>query len=122
MSRWNPNGTLCVVTGASSGIGRHLTILLLQQNANVIAVARREERLNSIAADVKGTSTGELITLAGDITSAETRQRIADCVANRQGKLDLLVNNAGIGAIGPFSDASESRLRQIMEVNFFAVI
>ncbi len=58
--------------------------------------------------------------MAGDIVEAEVRRRLLDTAQAELGGLDLLVNNAGVGAIGPFAEASEARLRRVMEVNFFA--
>ena len=115
--RWKPKDAVAVVTGASSGIGRCLTQLLLSQGATVVAVARREDRL----ADLSGQRDGGVIPVVGDITDQNVRLRIAQAAASAgDGALDLLVNNAGIGAIGPFADATPDRLRRVMEVNFFA--
>ncbi|MCC9601654.1 SDR family NAD(P)-dependent oxidoreductase [Stieleria sp. JC731] len=110
---WSAEGKLAVVTGASSGIGRCLAEQLLQHGCRVIAVARRADRLDEIAG-------GNLIPIAGDITSEETRKRIREAICEDRGHVDLLVNNAGVGAIGLFEDASPERLRDVMEVNFFA--
>ncbi|EMI16304.1 short-chain dehydrogenase/reductase SDR [Rhodopirellula maiorica SM1] len=116
--RWNPKDSIAVVTGASSGIGHCLCELLLDRGATVVAVARRGERLADL-----GTRNcpGRLIPVVGDVTDAGVRAEILAAAADVDGgRLDLLVNNAGIGAIGPFADANEDRLRRIMEVNFFA--
>ena len=120
MTRWQPQDAVSIVTGASSGIGRCLCTLLAEQGATVVAVARRAERLNEL---VDSQPVGRIVSVVGDITNADVRQNVVQ-VANdlRDGCVDLLVNNAGIGAIGPFADASEERLRQIMEVNFFAPV
>ena len=56
----------------------------------------------------------------GDVADAATRQRLVERVASTWGGLDVLINNAGVGAVGPFAEATEQRLRQVMEVNFFA--
>ncbi|GAA4443769.1 SDR family NAD(P)-dependent oxidoreductase [Novipirellula rosea] len=116
--RWIPKDSITVVTGASSGIGRCLCELLLDRGATVVAVARRAERLADLASRE---CPGKLIPVVGDVTDADVRTEIL-AAAGRvdNGRLDLLVNNAGIGAIGPFEDADEERLRRIMEVNFFA--
>ncbi len=120
--RWSPNGAVVVVTGASSGIGHCLSRELLRHGASVVAVARRKEPLIQLFhADGVKESDGELVPLAGDITDPSTRQRIVEAAAElRRGQADLLVNNAGIGAIGPFVEATPQRLRRVMEVNFFA--
>lgn len=116
--RWNPEDAVAIVTGASSGIGRCLCELLVDRGANVVAVARRGERLEPLAARP---AAGKLIPVVGDITEDAVRDTIVAAAANRRGgEIDLLVNNAGIGAIGPFADASPTRLREVMEVNFFA--
>jgi short-subunit dehydrogenase len=122
---WNPSGKLGVVTGASSGIGRHLCLRLAAAGCTVIAVARRMERLQALRDEVDsiaGERRGELHPLVGDITEQAVRTRVADTVDALGGGLDLLINNAGVGGIGPFESASEQRLRRIMEVNFFAPV
>lgn len=114
---WNPHGAVAVVTGASSGIGKCLVELLLQAEVVVIANGRRGHRFELLAKRF-----GErIVPVVGDLTEPATRSRIvAAADPLRGGAVDLLVNAAGIGAIGPFADASPQRLRQIMEVNFFA--
>ncbi len=116
--RWRADHSLAIVTGASSGIGRELTLLLTGQGCRVIAVARRGDRLDELAATAKN---GSVIPVVGDVTDSATQDAAMDQVRRlTDGRLDLLVNNAGIGGIGPFAQADPQRLRQIMEVNFFA--
>ncbi|QDT06370.1 putative oxidoreductase [Rubripirellula lacrimiformis] len=116
--RFDPNGAVAVVTGASSGIGRCLCERLCDAGASVVAVARRSDRLAELS---NRSAPGSITPVVGDVTFPKVRQQILD-VANqiRGGEVDLLINNAGIGAIGAFADASPERLRQVMEVNFFA--
>lgn len=133
--RWKPNKAVAIVTGASSGIGRCLCELLVKRGSTVIAVARRRERLEALTADIgqndldvgnsgRGpTGNGRIVPFACDIVDADKRAELiqfAESIAN--GRLDLIVNNAGSGAIGPFEDATPARLREIMEVNFFAPV
>lgn len=116
--RWCANDSLAIVTGASSGIGRELTRLLTAQGCRVIAVARRGDRLDELVATAKN---GSIIPVVGDVTDSATRDIAMDHVHTlANGRLDLLINNAGIGGLGPFAQAEPQRLRQIMEVNFFA--
>lgn len=125
MANWNPSGKLAVVTGASSGIGRCLSLRLAKSGCQLIAVARREQKLVDLGDEISRTAGQNqqlFSSIAGDITEESTRAKIESMLDQRGGQLDLLVNNAGIGGVGPFAEAQESRLRQIMEVNFFAPV
>jgi short-subunit dehydrogenase len=117
--RFKPEDSIAIVTGASSGIGKCLCELLVARGATVVATARRKHRLDELIQSSLGP--GAIIPVAGDLTDASLRQKVVDAACDVDGgRIDLLVNNAGIGAIGPFADASADRLRKIMEVNFFA--
>ena len=110
-------GLRVIVTGASSGIGYELALRLVERGAQVVAMARREERLKHLAASV---GADRLKWVAGDVTDAAVRLQAIDLSQKSFGGLDVLVNNAGIGGHGAFAAADEARLRKIMEVNFFA--
>ena len=108
-----------LLTGASSGIGRALAVEACRRGAKVLGVARNEAELANTAALTDGP--GHLETLVGDVTCPDDRRRMVSRVEQTFGGLDVLVNNAGIGATGHFQHAGEERLRRIMEVNFFGV-
>lgn len=118
MSSRKLNGAHVLLTGASSGIGRALAEQLLAAGASVWATARREERLRELAA----MGHERFHYLVGDITDPGHRAQLLLALEKTWGRLDVLINNAGVGGIGPFAEASESRLRRIMEVNFFAPV
>ncbi|MAI69742.1 MAG: glucose dehydrogenase [Rhodopirellula sp.] len=118
---WKAKDSVAVVTGASSGIGKCLTQQLADNGCHVIAIARRADRIHQWHASSPLSGFGGVTPIAGDITKREVRSTIRSTIETHHGgKLDLLVNNAGIGGIGRFSQATPDRLRQIMEVNFFA--
>ena len=108
-----------LLTGASSGIGRALAKELVANGASVLAVARRAERLSGLAAEL---GSERFASLTGDVTDPQCRQAaIVRCQAHFGG-LDVLVNNAGIGAIRPFATGNEDEGRRIFEVNYFAAV
>ena len=121
MAKRRIKGSRAIVTGASSGIGREIALELARQGAQLVVIARREERLRELAERIADQG-GRVEPVAGDITDAQVRQRAFDTVQSAFGGLDILVNNAGIGAMGLFEDGDPGRLRRIMEVNFFALV
>lgn len=84
-------------------------------------LARRSEPLEATAELVRQAG-GESITVVGDATEAEDRARALDAALERLGGLDLLINNAGVGAHGRFHEAQPDRLRTVFEVNVFAAM
>ena len=114
-------GSRAIVTGASSGIGRAIALELARQGATVVLVARRQDRLDELAEQIAAHG-GRAECVAGDVTDPQTRQASIDAARSGFGGLDLLVNNAGIGAMGLFEDAEATRVRRTMEVNFFALV
>jgi short-subunit dehydrogenase len=109
-----------IITGASSGIGWHLALQLAQHGCRMIVCARRKDRLDELATRVESAG-GECVVVAGDICDPATRKNLLDRSSEHFGGVDVLINNAGIGAMGRFDDANSERLRKIFEVNFFAM-
>jgi uncharacterized protein len=108
-----------VITGASSGIGeaaaRHLAI---ERGAQCVLVARREERLERLASEIGGGATW----VAADVTADDGPERIRAHVAERHGRLNVLVNNAGAAWRKRFADGGYEDVRRTMDVNFFAPV
>lgn len=114
------SGARCLVTGASAGIGRALTHQLAAQGARLLVTARRADRLHEL--ERCASPSGSVASLAGDVTDPAHRRDLAQWIREHWQGLDVLVNNAGVGALGPFATSTEERLRQVMEVNFFAAV
>ncbi len=114
-------GLRVLVTGASSGIGAEIAIQLARRGAKVLATARRAERLDQLRVLARDAA-GSIETLPGDLTSDQHRQELNKWIASNWGALDVLVNNAGSGAIGKFENASPERMRSVMEIDFFAPV
>lgn len=112
-------GKSIVVTGASSGMGRDIVRLFVTEGANVVAVARRAERLEELATELAD-APGTVIPFAGDISKLEVCEGMIDKAVAEFGKLDVLVNNAGImdnmATIASFSD---EKFDSVMAVNVY---
>jgi short-subunit dehydrogenase len=113
-------GLRILITGASQGIGRALAVEATKRGALVLAAARSDTLLAELVQQVR-TAGGRIETVHADVTCAIDRQKMVEAATQHFGGLDVLINNAGIGATGHFADVSAERLRQIMEVNFFGV-
>jgi short-subunit dehydrogenase len=112
-------GNRVVVTGASSGIGRAVALELARTGCKILATARRQDRLEHLAAQVEAMS-ATCVVVPGDLTSPDTRREILREAEQAWGAIDTLVNCAGVGAMGPFLEADDDRMRRIFEVNFFS--
>jgi short-subunit dehydrogenase len=121
MARRKIEGSRAIVTGASSGIGRAIAVELARQGGKVVCLARREDRLLTLAKEIEAIG-GAVACVAGDVTDAAARAQCFETAQTQLGGLDILVNNAGVGGIGPFETADPERVRRIMEVNFFALV
>jgi short-subunit dehydrogenase len=113
-------GSRILITGASQGIGRALAAAAAARGARVLAAARSEPLLRELAEEARAAG-GTLETVVADVTIPEDRQRMVDAAVSHFGGLDVLVNNAGVGATGHFAECGPERLRRIMEVNFFGL-
>ena len=112
-----------LLTGASSGIGAVLASLLAQEGADLVLLARRKERLQGIADQIRQQFGNDrnVVLVDGDITDSEVRQRAVQSAVEQLGGLDILINNAGVGAMARIADSTQETLRRIFEVNFFAL-
>jgi short-subunit dehydrogenase len=120
MAKRTLTGARILITGASQGIGRALALAAARKGARLILVARKQELLNELGDELKRMqAVYELV--SADVTQSADRERMLKSAVDRFGGLDILVNNAGVGATGHFCEANEDRLRQIFEVNFFAL-
>ncbi len=110
-----------ILTGASSGIGWHLAKTLAAKSVKLVITARRVNRLLELQNEIR-TLGGTCEIVPGDITEAKTRDQLISTATSKFGGLDILINNAGIGAMGRFDEADPSRLREVFEVNFFSAV
>jgi short-subunit dehydrogenase len=117
-SRVNLSGARTILTGASSGIGHALALRLADQGTRLVLASRNQERLAALAEAIQGRG-GSAVVVPTDVADPAQRGRLIEQTLAALGGLDILINNAGVGALGFFEEADEQRLRRIMEVNFF---
>lgn len=114
-------GKTYVVTGASSGFGRGVAERLGALRANVVLVARRTDVLNAVAANARSAG-GTPLVVTADVAKPEDMQRVADETVRRFGKIDVWINNAGVGAIGRFEEIPVEDHARLVDVNLKGVI
>jgi short-subunit dehydrogenase len=119
MARRSLHECRVVITGASSGIGRELSLAFAHQRAALLLTARRTELLQSLAEECRSLG-AKAEYVVGDVADPACRGEIAARAAALWPGVDVLVNNAGVSAHGRFADSDEATLRRVMEVNFFA--
>jgi len=113
-------GKTALVTGASSGFGRHFARLLAEAGAKVALAARRVDALERVAADIKATG-GEAAVLAMDVTDRASVERGVAGAEAALGPITILVNNAGIPSGAFFTKTTEEEWRSVMSVNLDGV-
>ena len=111
-----------VVTGASSGMGREISLQFAKEGAKVIAVARREERLNEIRDLAKSEGyKGEIIPYVGDLSKEETNEKIIEFAFKKYNTLDILVNNAGVlDNFAPVGEVTDECINKVVAVDMMA--
>ena len=110
------NGTVALVTGASSGIGEATALTLARRGAAVAIAARRKDRLDDLAGRIAQEG-GTVLALEADVTEREQAQALVSRTVDELGRLDTLVNNAGVMLLGPAVDAPLQEWEQMVAVN-----
>ena len=114
-------GRTYLITGASSGFGRGVAELLGRQRANVVLAARRTELLDQVAAEVRA-SGGQALVVTTDVADPAQMERLAQAGIARFGKIDVWINNAGVGTIGRFEEIPIADHSRVVDVNLKGVI
>ena len=110
------SGKVAIVTGASAGIGRASAIALAAEGAKVVITARRQERLEALASEINAMNTQAYI-VAGDANDETTAKRCLETAMNEAGRIDILLNNTGMGNYKNLADTSLEEYDQLMDTN-----
>jgi NAD(P)-dependent dehydrogenase (short-subunit alcohol dehydrogenase family) len=109
-----------IVTGGSSGIGFAIARMLLQEGYGVTVAARRPEKLEAAVAELS--ADGEVASVAGNMASEEVIAQVVQTHRDRFGRLDVLVNNAGVGIGSPVAEIEAKRLDMQLAVNLRSIV
>jgi short-subunit dehydrogenase len=121
-SRFSIKGCTSLITGATAGLGAEFARQLSPHAKRLILVGRREERLNDLAAELKGRfSSLRIDAYKADLSLASDREDLAAWIIREEIPLNLIINNAGLGDLGNFDNAEWGRLSPMLEVNVTAL-
>ncbi|MEK6301381.1 MAG: SDR family oxidoreductase [Acidobacteriota bacterium] len=115
------NGTTAVITSATSGIGREPAIEFAKAGASVVIAGRREERLNKLAAEIEAAGSKALAVVT-DVADQAQVDHLIESAVERFGRIDSLVNNAGVAVAGRFNEMALEDFRRVMDVNFWGAV
>lgn len=114
-------GTVALVTGASSGIGEATAEILAQHGAAVALVARRIDRLDDLAAKLKSDG-APVLPIQADVANRDEAYDAVDRVAAEFGRLDIVINNAGVMLLGPIENAPVEEWERMVNVNLLGLL
>jgi NADP-dependent 3-hydroxy acid dehydrogenase YdfG len=114
-------GTVALVTGASSGIGEATARALAQDGAAVALIARRVDRLQQIAREI-GESGGAALPIEADVTERDQAEAAVERTVKDLGRLDVLINNAGVMLLGPIADAPVEEWEGMVHLNVLGLL
>ena len=109
-------GKVAIITGASSGIGEAAARILATEGAQLVITARREDRLKDLVNEFKGQGT-EAIYVVGDASEEETAIQTVGAAMKKFGRIDILLNNTGIGNYKDLVDTSVAEYDAMMDTN-----
>ena len=114
-------GTVALVTGASSGIGAATARQLSATGAALVLAARRKDRLETLAHEI-GDLGGTALVIECDVTKQDEATEAVEHTVSELGRLDTLVNNAGVMLLGPATDAPLSEWQRMVELNILGLL
>lgn len=112
---------VCILTGASSGVGREAALIFAREGAKVYAIARRENRLQELEAEAKEQNLkGEVIGVRCDVSNPEDIEALFNKVEQENDSLDILINNAGVmDDFEPVLETDVDAIKRLMEINVY---
>ena len=113
------SGQVAIVTGCSAGLGVQMAKALANQGASIVAVARRQEKIEAVAAEIKAEFGVQTYAIRCDITDTANVDAMVDEVLAKFGRIDIVINNAGTGAVAPAEDITDEQFNNEMNIDLF---
>ena len=113
------SGRVAVVTGCSTGLGVQMAKALANQGCSIVAVARRQNLIDEVAVQIKEEYGVETLAVRCDITDTDMVNVMVDTVMEKFGRIDVLINNAGTGAVAPAEDITDDQFANEMNIDLF---
>ena len=113
------SGRVAIVTGASGGLGVQMAKALASQGCGIVVCARRLEKCQEVADEIASEFGVETLATRCDITSTENVEAMVDEVLAKFGRIDVLINNAGTGAVAPAEDITDEQFGSEMQIDLF---
>jgi len=111
------DGHIAIITGGSKGLGKSMSLGLAQAGATTVICSRTQDKCESVAADITHRTGRESIGMAMDVTREDDVERVFKNTMDRFGKLDVLINSAGINIRRPVEELALEEFRQVMDIN-----
>jgi len=118
-SYFDLKGQTAIVTGCSTGLGVQMAKALANQGANIVAVARRLEKIEAVAKEIKEAFGVQTLAVRCDITDTQEVDAMVKKVMDTFGRIDILVNNAGTGAVAPAEDITDEQFNNEINIDLF---
>jgi short-subunit dehydrogenase len=112
-----------IITGASSGIGKATAEVFAQNGSKIVLNARNENQLNEVTETIKKQfNNPDIIAVAGDVSIEADCKKLIETAVSTFGKIDVLINNAGISMRALFTDVDLSVIKKVMDINFYGTV
>ncbi len=112
-------GQVAIITGCSGGLGVQMAKALANQGCNIVPIARRMEKLEEVAAELRAEYGVEVLPIRCDITDTAMVEDVVKKTLEHFGRIDILINNAGTGAIAPAEDITDEQFDNEMQIDLF---
>ncbi|MBO4387119.1 MAG: SDR family oxidoreductase [Treponema sp.] len=118
-SYFDLKGQTAIVTGCSTGLGVQMAKALANQGANIVAVARRLDKIEAVASEIKEEFGVKTLAVRCDITDTQAVDDMVKKVMETFGRIDILINNAGTGAVAPAEDITDEQFNNEINIDLF---